>query len=367
MSNKLKFSETPIYVSSIEDFQKACEIYQSRQSFTSKCEVCGKEIHFFKGWPCNRPTKLLCPTHKSIYTKIQKYGSLENFEKHRLEKAKETSIKRYGVDNIFKRTDIISAAVEKKYGKGITCGGLIKEAHVKQQQTMLDRYGTTCILTNPEIQEKAKEKARTAERHGHGHRHGTNFNFNRPEVLEKVKERAHTPEANQKRKQTCLQKYGCEVPSQSDKVKQKAAKTCLERWGRMYGGSGHQTHYYFYENIYFDSSWELAYYIYLKDHNIDFSYHTEYLEYEVEGKKHKYEVDFKVEGKLIELKGSHLINSEGHLIDPFKGVSNEQLLAKEECMKQNNVKIFSNEEMKEILNYINTQYGKDFLRKWRHK
>lgn len=59
MSNKLKFSETPIYVSSIEDFQKACEIYQSRQSFISKCEVCGKEIHFFKGWPCNRPTKLL--------------------------------------------------------------------------------------------------------------------------------------------------------------------------------------------------------------------------------------------------------------------------------------------------------------------
>ena len=36
-------------------------------------------------------------------------------------------------------------------------------------------------------------------------------------------------------------------------------------------------------------------------------------------------------------------------------------------MKQNNVKIFSNKEMKEILNYINVQYGKDFLRKWRHK
>ncbi len=337
MSNKLKFSETPIYVSSIEDFQEACEIYQSKQSFISKCESCGKEIHFLKNNPYNRLTKLLCPICKSKDTKIQKYGSWENYEKHRLEKAKETSIKKYGVDNIFKRTDIISAAVEKKYGKGITCGGLIKEAHVKQQQTMIEKFGHS---TGPMQTKEAREKS-------------------------KIK--CSTKEAVQKRKQTCIQKYGYEASSQSDKVKQKAAKTCLERWGRMYGGSGHQTHYYFYENIYFDSSWELAYYIYLKDHNIDFSYHTEYLEYEIEGKKHKYEVDFKVGDKLIELKGSHLINPEGHLIDPFKGISNEQLLAKEKCMKQNNVKIFSNKEMKEILNYINTQYGKDFLRKYRHK
>ena len=335
MSNNLKFSETPIYVSSIEDFQKACEIYQSRQSFISKCEVCGKEIHFFKGWPCNRPTKLLCPNHKKIYTKIQKYGSWENFEKHRLEKAKETSIKRYGVDNIFKRTDIISAAVEKKYGKGITCGGLIKEAHVKQQQTMLDRYGTTCILANPEIQEKAKEKART-------------------------------PEAIQKRKSTCLERYGCEASSQNEDIKDQVRRRCLEKWGHCYGGN-RQKVFYLYEDIYFDSSWELAFYIYCKDHRIDFEYHSTLLDYYVDGKKHKYEVDFKVGEDLIEIKGDHLLDENGNLKAYKKTNDIECINAKNECMKFNNVKVISTKEIKKYLDYIKVTYGKDFLQNFRIK
>lgn len=337
MSNKLKFSETPIYVSSIEDFQKACEIYQSKQSFISKCESCGKEIHFLKNNPYNRLTKLLCPTCNRLDTIIQKYGSWENYEKHRLEKAKETSIKKYGVDNIFKRTDIISAAVEKKYGQGITCGGLIKEAHVKQQQVMLEKYG------HPTAPMQTKE------------------------ARKKSKINCSTEESIQKRKRTCIQKYGCEASSQSEEVKQKATETCLRKWGRLYGGTGHQKCYYFYENIYFDSSWELAYYIYLKDHHIEFTYHTEYLDYFVNGKKHKYEVDFKVEDTLVEIKGDHLIDENGNLIAPFDGISDDQILAKSKCMKDHNVKILKGEDMKEILNYVKNTYGKDFLGKWKHR
>lgn len=40
-----------------------------------------------------------------------------------------------------------------------------------------------------------------------------------------------TPEIIEKRKQTCLKKYGVDTPSKSEKVKEKCRKTCIEKYG----------------------------------------------------------------------------------------------------------------------------------------
>lgn len=335
MSNKLKFQENPIYVSSFEEFQSYCEIYQSRQSFKANCPVCGKEILFTKNWPKCRRKNLLCKYHLRQSNAIKKYGSWEEMYRQKTVKTKQTFLKRYGVDNIFKRTDLISKAVEKKYGEGITSGGMIKEAHKKQQQTMLDRYGTNCVLTRPEIHEKAIENSRT-------------------------------PEAIQKRKNTCLERYGCEASSQNEEIKDQVRQRCLEKWGHCYGGN-RQKVFYLYEDTYFDSSWELAFYIYCKDHGINFEYHSTLLDYYVNGKKHKYEVDFKVGEDLIEIKGGHLLDENGNLKAYKETDDIECINAKNECMKVNKVKIISTKEIKKYLDYIKITYGNNFLQNFRIK
>ena len=336
MSNKLLFQEEPIFVKTFEDFQKYCQTHQSKQSFKANCPVCGKEIHFLKNWPCNRRKNLLCEIHLRRQNIVERWGSKEAYLKNWSGKVKETNLKKFGVDNIFKDKRRIQKAVEQKYGEGITCCGLIKDAHKKQKQTMLEKHGVSSV-------------------------------FQIQEIYEKISTAAWSPEARQKRKDTCKKRYGCEVPPQSTVVKEKAKNTCLKNWGRIFGGNS-QKAFYFYEEKYFDSSWELAYYIWLKDQQIDFEYHTKTLEYFVNGEKHKYEVDFVVNGVLVEIKGRHLLGENGNLVNPFHdNQTTERLKAKSDCMRENGVKIISDDEIKVYLNYISTKYGKDFLQSFRVK
>lgn len=53
----------------------------------------------------------------------------------------------------------------------------------------------------------------------------------------------------------------------------------------------------------FDSSWELAIWIYCKDHNISIEHNPCTFVYEYDGKQHLYLVDFRINGKLVEVKG----------------------------------------------------------------
>lgn len=104
---------------------------------------------------------------------------------------------------------------------------------------------------------------------------------------------------------------------------------------------------YIFDNKNFDSSWEMAYYAYLKDHNIDFEYHPNIVFiYEINDKKHKYFPDFIVNNEIIEIKGNHLL--EGKMKIP-----NEKLI----CMKNNNVKILLYNDIKEYIIYFKENYG----------
>ena len=113
---------------------------------------------------------------------------------------------------------------------------------------------------------------------------------------------------------------------------------------------------YIYDNRFFDSSWEIAYYIWLKDHNIQFEFHPDiaFKYVTADGKEHKYFPDFKIGDEFIEIKGNHLLENTW---SPPEKIS---------CIKEHG-KILGAEEIKPYLNYILNKYGKNYLKQFKRQ
>lgn len=60
---------------------------------------------------------------------------------------------------------------------------------------------------------------------------------------------------------------------------------------------------YTFEDSNFDSSWELMFYIWAKDNDLNIVRSTKRFEFEFNGIKHNYYPDFEIDGQLIEIKG----------------------------------------------------------------
>lgn len=208
-----------------------------------------------------------------------------------------------------------------------------------------------------------------------------------PKIIEIIKERnkASDPEVRKKYRETCKRKYGCENAFQSEKVKQKIKesmiknygvehalqckefkekfiKTCNERLGVDYPSQNVEVlrklrRKYTYNSIHFDSSWELAFYIYNVDHNIMFEYQPDLnIWYELNGKKHKYIPDFKIGDRIIEIKG-----------EQFYRMNTEQFQSKLKLMNELGVKILRKPDILPYLKYIKEKYGKKYLESFRNK
>ena len=181
-----------------------------------------------------------------------------------------------------------------------------------------------------------------------------------------------------KKEQTCLENYGAKIPFQTDRVKNinkeiqkskgkeiigKSQKTMLEKYGsknpsQVKEFQRKKSWRYYYDGERFDSKPELAYYIYLQDHNIPFTFHVEKLDYIKEGIKHFYYPDFKVDNKFIEIKGDHFFNEKG---EPFNKYNLEYWWEKYNCMIENSVKILRSGEYKQYIDYITQTYGFHYL------
>lgn len=99
-----------------------------------------------------------------------------------------------------------------------------------------------------------------------------------------------------------------------------------------------------YKGFFCDSSYELAYLIYCLDHNIDIKRNTEKRKYEYQGTIKNYIPDFIVQGEFVEI----------------KGYKSDQWEAK---LKSNpDIKILYGKDLKEVFEYVNKVYGKDFIR-----
>jgi len=143
-------------------------------------------------------------------------------------------------------------------------------------------------------------------------------------------------------------------------LKQKAMKTMIERHGSVACKRR-----YAYDGQKFDSSWELCYYIWLKDTDIDFVYPCkEAIVYDCDGKQHLYFPDFIVKGRYVEIKGNQFLDESKHLANPFKNVDEKLKIqlehiaeAKQRCIEQHEVKLLSEDDLKDCFAYVEKKFG----------
>ena len=134
---------------------------------------------------------------------------------------------------------------------------------------------------------------------------------------------------------------------------------------------------YKYDNIKFSSSYELAYYIWLKDNNINFIYQADSIPFDFYGVTKHYVPDFKINDILVEIKGIHFFENKdtnGKMICPWKHkndtpekikLRNELFEAKHQCMIRNNVEIIT--DCSKYIEYVKTKYGKNFFKEHKIK
>ena len=118
---------------------------------------------------------------------------------------------------------------------------------------------------------------------------------------------------------------------------------------RKFGGltkNGGRSKKGYYKNIWCDSSWELAWVIYNLDHNIKFKRNTKGFKYFFEDKEFNYYPDFILENNTyVEIKG-------------WDSPRNQAKLK----MFPHEIKVLYYKDLKEIFDYVETKYGKNYIK-----
>lgn len=144
---------------------------------------------------------------------------------------------------------------------------------------------------------------------------------------------------------------------QTDQYKESYRITCNEKYGVDYFCQSEEyikvgRKKYCYNGLYFDSSLELALYIYAINNNEEIIRSPIRLEYVYNNIKHYYFPDFLYKGVLIEIKGDHLLDDDNNLKDGYNsGISKGLLEAKQKCINDNNVVLWRESDIKFALNW----------------
>lgn len=110
---------------------------------------------------------------------------------------------------------------------------------------------------------------------------------------------------------TCSSKCGTLLRVQTNRERGTYTKVGGYREGSGRSKSG------YYKGFFCGSTYELVYYIYCKDHNINIERNEKRFEYEHDGEKHTYLPDFRTDEGLVEIKGYHtsLVNVKMSVVD----------------------------------------------------
>jgi len=176
-----------------------------------------------------------CKLQKTKETNLKKYG-VENVyqSKNIKDKIKQTNLKRYGVENPSQSKKIqekIKYNNFKKYGVEHTLQ--IEKIREKGKQTLLKKYGVEHPMYSSEIKEKLKQTNLK--------KYNTEYANQSKIVKEKTKQTnfkkygvecfSKTKEYKEKTKQTNLKKFNVEYPTQSKEIQEKTKQTNLKRYG----------------------------------------------------------------------------------------------------------------------------------------
>ncbi len=285
-----------------------------------------------------RYTDLLCHkcrSYKNYHDKEWLKIKNDHFE--------ETSLKIHGVKHFTNRKK--ACETSKKNNGGMGFGS--EKIKNKIRQTNIEKHN------NPEYRNTEKMIQTAIQNGGMGAaRKETKIKMEQT-LYEKTgyKHNWSIPEERQKAfeimKKKNKEKYGVENVMQVPEIRAKIHK----KW--------------YYDNIYFDSSWELIYYIWLKDHNINFKFQEDKIPYYFENKMHIYEIDFTInENEYVEIKGPQFFNKEnGKMINIYDRTLDELANQKYLCMLSNNVNIIT--DISYYNNYIIAKYGEHYIEQFR--
>lgn len=208
-------------------------------------------------------------------------------------------------------------------------------------------------------------------------RYGTQYSFQSDIIKDKIRKtlmdryNVDNPQKNDairaKTRATNNIRYGGPAPACSKDVVSRMEQTCEERYGVSnfsYSPLFSEYHHkrIFHDNLYFDSSWEVKVYDFLKSTNIPFEYSPSIsLPYEYCGKQHTYHPDFLVNGRIYEVKGDHFfkVDESGKevMINPYRDPEwNDERYAyecgryeaKHQCMIANGVVIIREEQVNNL-------------------
>lgn len=329
----------------------SCEDYYNKFIKQQNEDICSNP-------KCNNKTKQL-----KLLNGYSKYCSRKCVQSDPkiIEKRKQTNIKRYGCNCSFN----IKENIEKTKQKNLKLYGVeyyfqTEEFKEKSKQTNIDKYGYEFPWQNKDIKNK-RTKTRY-EIYGNSY---NNLDKMKQTNIERygVENIFQDEKIKQKIKHILIEKYGVENSSQIPEVIEKRKQTYKLKTGYDFPAQNPETYRhlckYKYNDIFFDSSWELIFYLYLSSNKIEFEYHPSIsFEYKYENIKALYFPDFKVNNKYVEIKGLQFFenkNPNGKMINPYNRNEDAKYEAKHQCMIKNNVKIitdincFLTEEIKNIV------------------
>lgn len=263
------------------------------------------------------------------------------------------------------------------------CAGKDPEIREKIEATNMKHCGSKCNLSNKENREK---QYATCEK-----KYGNRFPQKTDIVKDKIKKTnqakrgvdwfVQSDEFKSKSRETIIRKsdgkytHNSQIPEvrkrmivgfkkKHDQWLENYQTTCKERYGvtnpmQIPEFRKKTQHRYTFDGIKFDSKPEIAYFIWLRDTNREFTYQPDAnFSYICKGKEHRYCPDFLVEGKYVEIKGKQFFE-DGKMINPYCRDEDEEYEAKHQCMICNNVEIITNFD--EYLDFVKSKYGNDFL------
>lgn len=130
--------------------------------------------------------------------------------------------------------DIISNTAGFRRYCGPKCAIADDAVRKKKEKTTMERYGVPNASMDPGVRRKVEETVKA--------RYGVDVVSKAAEFVEKTKatklERYGDAAYNNKEKaaRTCLERYGVEHSTQSERMKERSRKTCMERYGVSNGG-----------------------------------------------------------------------------------------------------------------------------------
>ena len=388
--------------------------YLAHTDVPVSCVICGKKLHLINSkrktcskecqmkhshsdewkksvsnnWKNKSSEEIKEFKNKMENTMLQKYGMRHNWANGFLrEKEKENWIKKYGVDNPLSSKEVrnkIKETKKERYGNEFYTN---REKARQTMENIYGRYFNNSVKISETWQNKSEEELKEIsdkKKETCLERYGTVCALQAESSKEKTRQTClerygveHFSQSeiikNNKRK-TCLEHFGVDSPFKSEEVKEKFRQTCLEKYGVDWVSKSSDfhskiRHLYSYDNEVFDSKYELYFYIYDKEILKKSVQRDKEFHFQFEGKDCIYFCDFCIDEENIEIKGSHLFK-DGKLFYPYRNQEESvwkwhqaKWDVKFECMKENNVRVIltDSEEMQNIISEVDEKFTKDYV------